>query len=165
MVTIKTSLGDIKIELFTDKAPKTCENFLKYCSNDFYKDTIFHRVIKNFMIQGGGLTQNLEEKKENKFPPIENEATNGLSNDKYTIAMARTSDPHSATSQFFINTKDNNYLNHTGKNLKGWGYCVFGKVISGQDVVDAIENIETTTKYPYQDVPTETIIILDVIIE
>ncbi len=164
MITIKTSLGDIKLELFPDKAPLTCANFLAYCESGFYKGTIFHRVIKRFMIQGGGLDKNLNYKPE-AFNPIKNEADNGLLNDKYTIAMARTSDPHSATCQFFINTNDNDFLNFSAKTERGWGYCVFGKVVEGQNVVDAIEKLPTTRLSGYSDVPRETVTILDVIVE
>ena len=161
MVTLKTSLGSIVIELDPEKAPITVANFLSYCKKGYYNGTIFHRVIKGFMIQGGGLTGDLENKK-GQLDPIKNEADNGLSNLKYTIAMARTSDPHSATSQFFINTKDNKFLDHTARDLRGWGYCVFGRVVSGQDVVDKIEAVKTARSGIYSDVPVTPIEILQV---
>lgn len=164
MIIIRTNIGDISIELDEQKAPETCSNFLEYCNSKFFVGTIFHRVIKGFMIQGGGLDASLDNKA-NEKKPIKNEADNGLSNDKYTIAMARTSAPHSATSQFFINTKDNHFLNHSSKTMDGWGYCVFGKVVDGFDIVDKIENTKTTTKRPYRDVPVEPIIIEDIIIK
>jgi len=144
-------LGNIVIELNAEKAPKTVENFLTYCNEDFYKGTIFHRVIKNFMIQGGGFKADMD-KQDTKLP-IENEANNGLKNLRGTIAMARTQDPHSATAQFFINTVDNHNLNHQNKTLNGWGYCVFGMVVEGMNVVDEIENAKTTFHGMYQDVP------------
>ncbi|MGN1280388.1 MAG: peptidylprolyl isomerase [Succinivibrio sp.] len=159
MITLKTNLGDIVIELDFQKAPVTAKNFEEYVKSGFYKGTIFHRVIKGFMIQGGGLLADMSQKETND--PIENEADNGLKNDRGTIAMARTQDPHSATAQFFINTKDNSFLNFRSKDLQGWGYCVFGKVVSGMDVVDKIENSKTTTVSYYQDVPVETIEIID----
>lgn len=159
-VVMKTTKGDMTIELYPDKAPKSVENFLSYVDDDFYAGTVFHRVIKGFMIQGGGLTPELNEKPTK--PPIENEADNGLKNKKYTIAMARTMDPHSATSQFFINHADNAFLDHTSKTADGWGYCVFGKVIEGQDVVEAIANTKTMTKKGMRDVPRETIEIISV---
>ncbi len=164
MVTLETSLGNIKIELDAEKAPLTVANFLNYCKSGFYNNTVFHRVIKNFMIQGGGLTADLESKP-NKQSPIKNEADNGLKNDKYTIAMARTSDPHSATSQFFINSVDNDYLNFRSKDYEGWGYCVFGKVVEGQDVVDKISNVKTSRSGMYRDVPVEAIVINNVIVD
>ena len=163
MVIIKTNVGDITLELNPEKAPVTVDNFLKYVADGYYEGTIFHRVIKGFMIQGGGLTAGLKDKASRRAP-IENEADNGLKNDKYTIAMARTMEPHSATSQFFINTKDNDFLNHSGKDLHGWGYCVFGKVVDGFDVVDKIESVKTTNKFrPYGDVPVEDIVINEVV--
>ncbi|WP_405326363.1 peptidylprolyl isomerase [Ruminobacter sp.] len=165
MVIIKTNVGDITLELNPEKAPVTVENFLQYAKEGYYAGTIFHRVIKGFMIQGGGLTAGLKDTASSRAP-IENEADNGLKNDKYTIAMARTMDPHSATSQFFINTKDNDFLNHTGKDLRGWGYCVFGKVVDGFDVVDKIEAVKTTNKFrPYGDVPVEDIVISEVTVK
>ena len=163
MITLKTTLGDIVIELDYDKAPKTAKNFEEYVKSGFYKGTIFHRVIKGFMVQGGGLTADLSQKE--TLDPIENEADNGLKNDRGTIAMARTQDPHSATAQFFINTVNNSFLNFRSKEINGWGYCVFGKVVKGMDVVDAIEKSKTTTVAYYQDVPVETIEILDAQVE
>ena len=163
MITLKTNLGDIVIELDYDKAPVTAKNFEEYVKSGFYKGTIFHRVIKGFMIQGGGLTADMDNKPTNA--PIKNEADNGLKNDRGTIAMARTQDPHSATAQFFINTVDNSFLNFRSKDINGWGYCVFGKVVKGMDVVDAIEKSKTTTVAYYQDVPVETIEILDAQVE
>lgn len=163
MITLKTTLGDIVIELDYDKAPKTAKNFEEYVKSGFYKGTIFHRVIKGFMVQGGGLTADLSQKE--TLDPIENEADNGLKNDRGTIAMARTQDPHSATAQFFINTVNNSFLNFRSKDINGWGYCVFGKVVKGMDVVDAIEKSKTTTVAYYQDVPVETIEILDAQVE
>lgn len=163
MITLKTTLGDIVIELDYDKAPNTAKNFEDYVKSGFYKGTIFHRVIKGFMIQGGGLEKDMNQKQTNA--PIKNEADNGLKNDRGTIAMARTMDPHSATAQFFINTVNNDMLNFRSKDLNGWGYCVFGKVISGMEVVDKIEASKTTTVSYYQDVPVETIEILDATVE
>jgi peptidyl-prolyl cis-trans isomerase B (cyclophilin B) len=163
MITLKTTLGDIVIELDYDKAPNTAKNFEDYVKSGFYKGTIFHRVIKGFMIQGGGLEKNMNQKETNA--PIKNEADNGLKNDRGTIAMARTMDPHSATAQFFINTVNNDMLNFRSKDLNGWGYCVFGKVVSGMEVVDKIEASKTTTVSYYQDVPVETIEILDATVE
>ena len=163
MITLKTSLGDIVIELDYDKAPNTAKNFEDYVKSGFYKGTIFHRVIKGFMIQGGGLEKDMNQKQTNA--PIKNEADNGLKNDRGTIAMARTMDPHSATAQFFINTVNNDMLNFRSKDLNGWGYCVFGKVVSGMEVVDKIEASKTTTVSYYQDVPVETIEILDATVE
>ncbi|MBO5565763.1 MAG: peptidyl-prolyl cis-trans isomerase [Succinivibrio sp.] len=158
MVTLQTSLGDIVIELDYEKAPETSKNFESYVKEGFYDGTIFHRVIKGFMIQGGGLTADLSQKETHK--PIKNEADNGLKNDVGTIAMARTNDPHSATSQFFINTVDNGFLNFTRKDMSGWGYCVFGKVVKGLDVVKKIEASKTETRSFYADVPVETIEII-----
>ena len=163
MITLKTTLGDIVIELDYDKAPNTAKNFEDYVKSGFYKGTIFHRVIKGFMIQGGGLEKDMNQKQTNA--PIKNEADNGLKNDPGTIAMARTMDPHSATAQFFINTVNNDMLNFRSKDLNGWGYCVFGKVVSGMEVVDKIEASKTTTVSYYQDVPVETIEILDATVE
>ncbi len=157
MITLHTNYGDIELELDFDKAPKTAANFRQYAADGFYDGTIFHRVINNFMIQGGGFTENMEQKKTN--PTIENEADNGLVNDTGTIAMARTSDPHSATAQFFINVKDNDFLNHKNKTAQGWGYCVFGKVTKGMDVVTKIKNVKTGSNGMHQDVPVETVVI------
>ena len=163
MVIMHTNKGDIKFRLFTDKAPITCENFLKYAKDGHYNGTIFHRVIKKFMIQGGGLTADMEKK--DTRDPIRNEADNGLKNTKYTIAMARTQEPHSATSQFFINTVDNSYLNFKSKTEEGWGYCVFGEVEAGQDVVDTIEKVKTGRVGFYSDVPLEAVVIESVDVE
>ncbi len=157
MATIRTTFGDITIELDHEKAPKTVENFLSYARDGFYDGTIFHRVIDNFMIQGGGFDADMNQKATQS--PIENEADNGLKNDTGTIAMARTMDPHSATSQFFINVKDNDFLNHSGKNMQSWGYAVFGKVTAGQDVLDKIRAVKTTSREGHQDVPVDTIVI------
>ncbi len=159
-VLMKTSKGDITIELYQDKAPVSVRNFLSYVEAKFYDGTIFHRVIKGFMIQGGGLTANLTEKPAK--PPIKNEAANGLKNERGTIAMARTSEVDSATCQFFINHKDNFSLDHKDNTAEGFGYCVFGKVIAGMDVVDAIANSPTTTAQGMEDVPRETITIISV---
>ncbi|MFO7980273.1 MAG: peptidylprolyl isomerase [Candidatus Aminicenantes bacterium] len=160
LVEIQTTKGDLALELYKDKAPSTVENFLSYVDEKFYDGTIFHRVIKGFMIQGGGLTPDFIEKEAKT--PINNEADNGLKNKKYTIAMARTSDPHSATCQFFINHADNAFLDYTAKTVDGWGYCVFGKVIEGTDTVEAIANTTTTTAHGMRDVPTETIKIISI---
>jgi peptidyl-prolyl cis-trans isomerase B (cyclophilin B) len=156
-VLLDTTEGEILIELYPDKAPETVANFLKYVDEGFYKNTIFHRVIKGFMIQGGGLTLKMEEKPTNA--PVKNEADNGLKNDRGTIAMARTMDPHSATAQFFINLVDNEFLNYTAPTVQGWGYCVFGKVVDGMDVVDKIGKTKTGTRPPYDDVPLDSVLI------
>jgi len=156
-VLMKTTVGPMTLELDTDNAPKTVENFLSYVADGFYDGTIFHRVIDNFMIQGGGFTADMEQK-ETKTP-VDNEANNGLSNDRGTIAMARTQDPHSATAQFFINVQDNDFLNHTGENIQGWGYTVFGKLTDGEDVLDKIRCVQTGGQGGHQDVPVEPIII------
>jgi len=145
------------LELDPDNAPKTVENFLSYVSNGFYDGTIFHRVINNFMVQGGGFTADMEQKATQA--PIDNEANNGLKNARGTIAMARTQDPHSATAQFFINVQDNDFLNHTGENMQGWGYTVFGKMTDGEDVLDKIRCVQTGSQAGHQDVPVEPIII------
>ena len=157
-VTIETSLGDIKLELNDEKAPITVENFKTIANSGYYEGTIFHRVINGFMIQGGGLTSDMNNKSSDTSP-IQNEANNGLPNDRGTIAMARTMDPHSATSQFFINHKDNGFLNHTGETSQGWGYAVFGKVTEGMEVVDKIADVPTGSSGAYQDVPEEVITI------
>ncbi|MEM8662067.1 MAG: peptidylprolyl isomerase [Pseudomonadota bacterium] len=157
MVIIRTTFGDIKLELDADKAPATVANFLEYARAGFYDGTIFHRVINNFMIQGGGFDTDMQQK--GTRAPIENEADNGLKNDFGTIAMARTNDPHSATAQFFINVKDNDFLNHSGKNMQGWGYAVFGKMVEGDDVLEKIRNVPTGSSGGHQDVPTEPVII------
>lgn len=156
-VVMETTKGTITIALDRQKAPGTVSNFLSYVDKGFYDGTIFHRVIKGFMIQGGGLTQSMQPKPTDQ--PIANEADNGLKNSIGTIAMARTADPHSATSQFFINTADNVLLNHKMKTMQGWGYCVFGKVVEGMDVVRAIEQVQTGASAGHQDVPIEQVII------
>ncbi len=157
-VRLETSAGDIVLELYPEKAPKTVENFLRYVNSGFYDGTVFHRVISNFMIQGGGFTVDLQKKPTN--PPIENEANNGLKNSRGTIAMARTSDPHSATSQFFINVVDNHFLDYRSPTARGWGYAVFGKVIEGMDVVDTIRKTRTGPAGPFpKDVPLTAVVI------
>jgi peptidyl-prolyl cis-trans isomerase B (cyclophilin B) len=156
-VQLTTSQGDIILELDQAAAPLTTTNFLQYVQEGHYAGTIFHRVIPGFMIQGGGLEADMNERPTRQ--PIENEARNGLINDRYTVAMARTSDPHSATGQFFINTKKNDFLNFTSETTQGWGYAVFGRVVKGQDVVDAIEKTPTTTKSFHQDVPVTPVVI------
>ena len=162
-VTIKTSVGDIQLELNDEKAPITVENFKTIASSGYYEGTIFHRVINGFMIQGGGLTADMSNKSSGTGP-IQNEANNGLPNDRGTIAMARTMDPHSATSQFFINHKDNAFLNHTGETSQGWGYAVFGMVTEGMEVVDKIADVPTGSSGAYQDVPEDVITIESVTI-
>lgn len=157
-VSIMTNKGEIVVELKPDKAPVTVKNFLEYVNSGFYDNTIFHRVIKGFMIQGGGLTADLNKKKTRD--PIQNEADNRLSNRKYSLAMARTGEPHSATAQFFINTVSNENLDFKNKSPSGWGYCVFGRVIKGTEVVDAIENVKTSSNGMMNDVPVETVTIL-----
>ena len=158
MVKLQTSMGDIVLELNPEKAPVTVANFLQYVKDGFYDGTIFHRVINGFMIQGGGMDAQMNQKPTRA--PIKNEADNGLTNDAYTIAMARTAVPDSATAQFFINVVNNTNLNHTGKNPAGWGYAVFGKVVQGQDVVDKIKAVTTTSKGFHQDVPAEPVTII-----
>jgi len=160
MVIMETSEGTIKIELWADEAPKTAENFLQYADDNFYDGTNFHRVIKNFMIQGGGFTPDMKQKKTR--PPIRNEAKAELKNRRGTLAMARTSDVHSATAQFFINVVDNDSLNHTGKAPRTFGYAVFGKVVDGMEVVDKIKAVKTTTAGPFRDVPREPVVIRSV---
>jgi len=162
MVIIRTTFGEIKLELDAEKAPKTVANFLNYAREGFYDGTIFHRVIDNFMIQGGGFDTDMQQKASGA--PIENEADNGLKNDFGTIAMARTNDPHSATAQFFINVKDNDFLNHRGKNPQGWGYTVFGKVSDGTEVLDKIRAVKTSSRKGHQDVPVDPVIIESVVI-
>ena len=157
-VTIKTSMGDIHLELDGEKAPITVENFKTIAGSGYYDGTIFHRVINGFMVQGGGLNADMSNKSSGTAP-IQNEANNGLANDRGTVAMARTMEPHSATGQFFINHKDNGFLNHTGENAQGWGYAVFGKVTEGMDVVDAIADVATGSSGGHQDVPLEVITI------
>lgn len=156
-VVLDTSKGEIVIELFADRAPVTVQNFLAYVDAKFYDDTIFHRVIPNFMIQGGGFTADMNQK--STGDPIKNEADNGLENQRGTLAMARTGDPHSATGQFFINSIDNDFLNFKSKTPQGWGYAVFGKVVEGIEVVDAISAVKTKTQGMYQDVPAEPVVI------
>ena len=156
-IRFTTNKGVIDIELDHEHAPKSSANFEQYVRDGFYDGTIFHRVIKGFMIQGGGFERGMKEKATRA--PIENEAANGLKNNKYTIAMARTSDPHSASSQFFINVADNDFLNHTAPNPQGWGYAVFGKVTAGQNVVDEIARVPTSTRGFYGDVPVDDIVI------
>ena len=156
-VKLITNFGDITIELNAEKAPITVANFLQYVESGFYDGVIFHRVIDGFMVQGGGFDVDMKQKKTKE--EIKNEADNGLTNDNYTIAMARTSVPDSASSQFFINATDNDFLNHTAKTASGWGYCVFGKVVEGIDVVDNIKKVKTTSKAGHRDVPVEAVII------
>lgn len=151
------NFGVVTIELDKEKAPKSVENFLAYVNSGHYDNTIFHRIIPGFMVQGGGMEPGMGQKKTDK--PIENEAANGLKNSKYTLAMARTSDPHSATSQFFINIADNDFLNHSGKSAQGWGYAVFGKVVDGTDVVDKIKAVATGRKGFHDDVPKEDVVL------
>ena len=158
MVRLNTNFGDIVLELDAEHAPKTVANFLDYVAQGFYDNTIFHRVIDGFMIQGGGFEPGMREKPTGT--PIENEAGNGLSNDCYSIAMARTSDPHSATAQFFINVKDNTFLNFSSPTRDGYGYCVFGKVVEGQEVVDKIKGVATGSRSGHADVPKEDVLIL-----
>ena len=152
-----TSQGIITLELDAERAPKSAQNFLNYVNQGFYDGTIFHRVIKGFMIQGGGFTSDMKQKATEA--PIENEANNGLANNKYTIAMARTGDPHSATAQFFINTVDNAFLNHSSPSPQGWGYAVFGKVVKGEEVVEKIKKVRTTRKGYHDDVPFDLVVI------
>jgi peptidyl-prolyl cis-trans isomerase B (cyclophilin B) len=154
-VKLETSMGDVTLELDKAAAPETVQNFVTYVEDGHYDGTIFHRVIKGFMIQGGGMDRDMKQK--STRDPIKNEATNGLTNDTGTIAMARTGDPHSASAQFFINVEDNGFLNHTGETQNGWGYCVFGKVTDGMDIVEAIEIVDTTSHGPHQDVPADPI--------
>lgn len=157
MVKLSTNFGDITLELNADKAPITVANFLSYVEKGFYEGLVFHRVINGFMIQGGGLDADMKQKPTDAT--IKNEADNGLANDMYTIAMARTSVPDSASSQFFINVGNNDFLNHTAPTSSGWGYCVFGKVVEGMDVVDKIKAVKTTSKAGHQDVPVEPVVI------
>jgi peptidyl-prolyl cis-trans isomerase B (cyclophilin B) len=157
MIRMTTNKGVIELELDAQKAPETVANFLEYVNAGFYNGTIFHRVIDGFMIQGGGLEPGMKEKQTRE--PVKNEADNGLKNERGTIAMARTNDPHSATAQFFINVANNAFLNHSSPTVDGWGYCVFGRVTNGLDVVDAIKDVATTSKGYYQDVPAEDVVI------
>ncbi len=157
MVKLTTNFGDITIELYEDKAPITVANFLNYVDKGFYEGVIFHRVINDFMIQGGGFDVNMKQKATDAT--IKNEADNGLSNEKYTLAMARTMVPDSASAQFFINVKDNDFLNFSAPTTQGWGYCVFGKVVEGTEVIDKIKTVATTSRAGHQDVPVEPVII------
>ena len=156
-VKLQTSMGDIVIELDTEKAPVTVENFLQYVREGFYDNTVFHRVINGFMVQGGGFEPGLKQKPVRA--PIENEAANGVKNDAYTVAMARTSDPHSATAQFFFNVVNNNFLNFRAANADGFGYCVFGNVVQGREVIDKIKAVPTGNRGFHQDVPTDDVVI------
>ncbi len=162
MIILQTNYGDISLELDFENTPVTAANFLEYAKNGFYEGTIFHRVIDGFMIQGGGFDAEMQQK--TTGPKIENEADKGQANKCYTIAMARTSDPHSASSQFFINVKDNDFLNFKAKSGDGWGYCVFGKVVAGMDTVDKIKIVSTTRRAGHQDVPANDVIIEKVIV-
>ncbi len=157
MIILNTNKGTIIVELDSDKAPATCENFLSYLDSGHYNGTVFHRVIPSFMVQGGGFSEDMQQKPTNK--PVDNEADNGLLNDTGTLAMARTADPHSATSQFFINVNDNSFLNHTEKSPNGWGYCVFGKVVEGMDVVMEMSTVPTGNMGGHGDVPVEPLVI------
>lgn len=157
VVIMKTSMGEVEIELFQDKAPLTVANFLSYTDKGFYNGTIFHRVISNFMIQGGGFTPGMDEKKTSS--PVKNEASNGISNKRGTVAMARTMDVHSATSQFFINVVDNGFLDYKASTSDGFGYCVFGRVVKGMDVVDRIKSVQTGNSGYFQDVPLSNVVI------
>ncbi|NOU25567.1 MAG: peptidyl-prolyl cis-trans isomerase [Methylotenera sp.] len=157
MVKLLTNFGEITLDLDAEKAPITVANFLQYVDNGFYDGTIFHRVIDGFMIQGGGFDATMNQKE--SADEIKNEADNGLANDQYTIAMARTSAPHSASSQFFINVGNNDFLNHSAPTTSGWGYCVFGKVTAGTDVVDKIKKVKTTSRKGHQDVPVDNVVI------
>jgi peptidyl-prolyl cis-trans isomerase B (cyclophilin B) len=157
MVKLETNFGTITLELDADRAPQTTANFLEYVRSGFFNNTVFHRVIDSFMIQGGGFEPGMKQKQTRS--PIKNEANNGLKNDAYTVAMARTSDPDSATAQFFINVADNAFLNHTAPTPQGWGYAVFGRVVDGKDVVDKIRKVKTGTRGMHQDVPVDDVII------
>lgn len=157
MITLHTNYGDITLELNHEKAPKTAANFEKYVKDEYYNETIFHRVIDGFMIQGGGFTRDMTQK--DSLEAIKNEADNGLTNDKGTVAMARTADPHSASSQFFINVSDNDFLNHKSKDANGWGYCVFAKVVDGMDTVEKIKNVQTANAGMHQNVPVDPVVI------
>ena len=159
-VVMETSKGEIVLELYPDKAPLTVKNFLDYIDAGFYSGTVFHRVIPGFMLQGGGFSRDMQKK--STLIPVKNEAFNGLKNDRGTIAMARTQDPHSASSQFFINTVDNAFLNHKSQTTAGWGYAVFGKVIKGMEVVDAISKVQTGTQGRFRDVPKTPVEIIKV---
>ncbi|CAI8425445.1 MAG: peptidyl-prolyl cis-trans isomerase [Luminiphilus sp.] len=161
-VLMKTLFGDITLELDGEKAPATVANFIEYAQSGYYDGTIFHRVINNFMIQGGGFDTEMQQKPTNA--PIQNEANNGLKNNRGSVAMARTMDPHSATAQFFINVSDNDFLNFSGENMQGWGYAVFGQVVEGEDVLDKIRVVPTGSQAGHQDVPTDPIVIESVTI-
>lgn len=163
MITLQTNYGDIKLELDSNNTPNTATNFLNYVKKGFYDNTIFHRVIDGFMIQGGGFTTEMQQKE--TADPIKNEADKGGKNARGTIAMARTSDPHSATAQFFINVADNDFLNHQQQNTAGWGYCVFGRVVEGMDVVDKIKEVETVSRRGHDDVPLNNVIIEKAIVD
>ncbi|NQZ06778.1 MAG: peptidyl-prolyl cis-trans isomerase [Algicola sp.] len=163
MITITTNLGNIKINLFEDKAPATCKNFMDYVNAEFYNGTIFHRVIDGFMIQGGGFDADMAQKEVND--PVENEANNGVLNNNGTLAMARTPDPHSATAQFFINLKNNDFLNFTSESQQGWGYCVFAEVVEGMDVVAKIKGVETGNHGHHGDVPLDPVTIQSITAE
>ena len=157
MIRLHTNLGDIDLELDEKAAPETAKNFRSYVEQGFYSNTVFHRVIDQFMIQGGGFEPGMKQKSTGS--PIQNEANNGLKNDRYTVAMARTNDPHSATAQFFINVADNDFLNHTAQNPQGWGYCVFARVVAGKDVVDRIKSVKTAKSGFHADVPVDDVVI------
>ena len=161
-ITLETSLGSVQIELDQKNTPNTAANFLRYAKEGFYDNTIFHRVIKGFMVQGGGFEPGMNQKK--CHAPIENEADQGQSNQRGTIAMARTSDPHSATAQFFINAKNNTFLDFKNKDREGWGYCVFGKVTTGMEVIDKMEAVETISRVGHQDVPVDDVVIKKVMV-
>jgi peptidyl-prolyl cis-trans isomerase B (cyclophilin B) len=157
MVKLHTNYGVIGLELDAERAPETVKNFLRYVESGFYSNTVFHRVIDGFMIQGGGFEPGMRQKRTES--PIKNEAANGLKNERYTVAMARTTDPHSASSQFFINVKDNSFLNHSAPSAEGWGYCVFAKVVEGQDIVDKIKGVRTGKRGFHSDVPIEDVVV------
>lgn len=159
MIKFHTSMVTFTIELDHENAPKTAANFLEYCRSGYYVDTLFHRIIPGFMVQGGGLVEGMIDKHEGQLAPIENEADNGLKNDVGTLAMARTMEPHSATSQFFINLVDNDFLNFKSPTMQGWGYCVFGKVVDGMDVINKMAAVETTSRRGHRDVPVDDIVI------
>ena len=163
MITLHTNFGDIKVELNEDKAPETCANFLQYCRDGFYDNTLFHRVIDGFMIQGGGMESGLREKETRE--PIKNEANNGLSNKVGTLAMARTMEPHSASSQFFINVNNNTFLDFRSESMDGWGYCVFAEVTEGMDIVNKIKEVSTGSYGMHQDVPLDDVLITGTTIE
>ena len=163
MITLHTNYGDIKLKMFADKAPATVANFETYAKEGFFDGTIFHRVIDGFMVQGGGFTSEMEQKK--PHASIKNEANNGLSNKTGTVAMARTSDPHSATAQFFINVNDNTFLDHKNESSQGWGYCVFGEVAEGMDIVNKIKGVDTRNNGMHQDVPVNDVVIKSVTVD